>query len=313
MGNLSLSWAVVFDWLDEQILKSGNGYVERIEMSDLPTIPFGPKGPLITRIGLGGEGILRTTGHDARARQVIHEAVLQHITYFDTAPAYQESQAYLGSVWAERPQVCDAIFQTSKSPSRTYAQAMSDLTNSLNTLHRDHLDLWQIHDLRTWEDIRQMEGPGGALEAFVQAREEGRVRHIGATGHHDPEILKYAVTHWPLDSVLLPANPAETLLGGFLDGVVDEARDREMTVIGMKCLGGGMFVQPENGITADILIRYALNCPVDLIIVGCSTPDQVRELVNAATDTTDALPRFRQLENAFRPHAPKLTYYRGRV
>ncbi len=282
-------------------------------MSDLPTITFGAKGPVVTRIGLGGEGILRTTNQDARAREVIHEAIVHHILYFDTAPAYQDSQTYLGSVWADRPEVRDTVFQTSKSPARTFEQALADLENSLNTLHVDHLDLWQMHDLRTWEDIRQMEGPGGALEAFVQAREQGRVRHIGATGHHDPKVLKYAVAHWPLDSVLLPVNPAETILGGFLDHVVHAAKTKGMMVIGMKCLGGGMFVQPENGIAADILIRYALNCPVDLIIVGCSTPDHVRQLVSAATDTTDALPQFRQLEAAFEPQASKLAYYRGRV
>ncbi len=55
------------------------------------------------------------------------------------------------------------------------------------------LDLWQIHDVRTMEDIRAIEGPGGALEGFVQAREEGKVRFIGVTGHHDPAVLTMAV------------------------------------------------------------------------------------------------------------------------
>ena len=89
--------------------------------------------------------------------------------------------------------------------------------------------------------------------------------------------------NWPLDSVLLPANPAESNLGGFLDLVVQQARDRNMTVIGMKCLGGRNYVQADNGLTAEKLIRYALfGTGMDLIIVGCSTPGHVRDLVRAA-------------------------------
>ncbi|MEJ2589290.1 MAG: aldo/keto reductase [Deltaproteobacteria bacterium] len=282
-------------------------------MSDIPTVPFGPDGPPVTRIGLGGEGVLRTRNRDMEARNVIHEAISQNITYFDTAPAYENSQSYLGSVWAERPELRNTVFQTSKSAARTAEPAMADLKNSLTLLHTDRLDLWQIHDLRTWEDIRQMEERGGALAAFVQAKKEGMVRHIGVTGHHDPEVLSHAVSHWSLDSVLLPVNPAETVLGGFLDGVVPAAKANQMTVIGMKCLGGGLFIQPENGVTAGMLIRYALNCPVDLVIVGCSSPDQVRQAVAAATHGGDGDARVHRLEAAFRPYAPRLAYYRGRV
>ncbi len=282
-------------------------------MPDLPTTTFGPNARIVTRIGLGGEGVLRTRNREDEAREVIQEAIAQGITYFDTAPAYQQSQSYLGSVWAEQPEVRGAVFQTSKSPGRTYDQAMADLNRSLEILHADHLDLWQIHDLRTWEEVRQLEGTNGALKAFTEARDQGLVRHIGVTGHHDPDVLGHAVAEWPLDSVLLPANAAETILGGFLDGVVSKARKRKMTVIGMKCLGGGQYVQPENGITADMLIRYALNCPVDLIIVGCSSPEHVKEMVSAAaTSEAEVLNTYR-IEEAFRPYAARLAYYRGQI
>lgn len=281
-------------------------------MPDLPTTTFGPDAREVTRIGLGGEGVLRTRNRMNEAREVIQEAIAQGITYFDTAPAYQHSQSYLGSLWKERPKVRETVFQTSKSPGRTYDQAMADLRQSLDALHCDYLDLWQIHDLRTWEEVKQIEGPNGALKAFSEARDMGLVRHIGVTGHHDPDVLGHAVTDWPLDSVLLPVNPAEMILGGFLDGVILEAREKNMTVIGMKCLGGGRYVQPENGISAEMLLRYALNCPVDLIIVGCSTPDQVREMVSAALESGAALNSHR-IEEAFRPYAARLAYYRGQI
>ena len=282
-------------------------------MSSLPAIPFTSNESDVTRVGLGGEGVLRTFGRESEARAVIQEALAQGITYFDTAPAYAGSQAYLGSIWAEQPDARTGIFHTSKSAGRTFSQAMQDLENSLKTLHTDTLDLWQIHDVRSSEDVDSIQGSQGALNAFIQAREEGVVKHIGVTGHHDPQILEMCVRNWPLDSVLLPANPAETVLGGFLDTVVQEARGRNMTVIGMKCLGGGRYVQSQHGLTAERLIRSALfGTGMDLIIVGCSSPAEVQGLVQAAMQ--GPLPRGEQdeLEGLFEPQASRLAFYRGR-
>jgi len=281
-------------------------------MPDLPRIPFGPDGQLVTRIGLGGEGVLRTYGREKEAQAVIKEAISQGITYFDTAPAYSDSQSYLGSIWGQNPEVRKKIFHTSKSAGRTYSQAMDDLRTSLQTLKTDYLDLWQIHDLRTLEEIQQIESPDGALKAFIQAKEQGLVKHIGVTGHHDPEILKIGIRNWPLDSVLLPVNPAEKHLGGFMDSVISEARNKEMTVIGMKCLGGGGYVQPQIEVQAQKLIRYALTCPVDLIIIGCSSPQEVIENVEALKDFSDIKRETSLLEEAFRPMARKLAFYRAR-
>jgi hypothetical protein len=76
-----------------------------------------------------------------------------------------------------------------------------------------------------------MEGLDGALQAFVEARDAGLVRFLGVTGHHTPKILEHAVKNWPVDSVLLPVNPAEAVLGGFLDRVMTAAKDRGLAVI----------------------------------------------------------------------------------
>jgi aryl-alcohol dehydrogenase-like predicted oxidoreductase len=281
-------------------------------MSSLPTIPFTQHGPEVTRVGLGGEGVLRTFGRETEARAVIQEAIAQSITYFDTAPAYSGSQAYLGSIWREQPEVRKKIFHTSKSASRKASQAMQDLENSLSTLNTDFLDLWQIHDVRTPDDLRRLEARDGALNAFIKAREQGVVKHIGVTGHHDPKILETCVRNWPLDSVLLPANPAESNLGGFLDLVVQQARDRNIAVIGMKCLGGRNYVQADSGLTAEKLIRYALfGTGMDLIIVGCSTPGHVRDLVRAAQQGPLSDHVRAELESMFAPQAQRLAFYRG--
>lgn len=281
-------------------------------MPRLPETHFKQQGPRITRVGLGGEGILRTTGRESEALAVIQEALSEGISYFDTAPAYAGSQAYLGSVWKERPEAREAIFHTSKSAGRTFSHAWKDLEDLLKTLHTETLDLWQIHDVRTMEDIRRMEARDGALSAFVRARDEGVVKHLGVTGHHDPQVLRTCVENWPLDSVLLPANPAETLLGGFLDTVVREARKKEMAVIGMKCLGGGHYVQPQNGVPAEHLLRYALyGTGVDLVIVGCSSPAEVQGLVQAAHLGPLSDDERTRLESLFAPQAKRLAFYRG--
>ncbi|MFP4392848.1 MAG: aldo/keto reductase [Desulfohalobiaceae bacterium] len=282
-------------------------------MFSLPTIPFTPDGPEVTRVGLGGEGVLRTFGQDTEARAVIQEAIAQSITYFDTAPAYSGSQAYLGSIWREQPETRKKIFQTSKSAGRTFSQAMQDLETSLKTLHTDSLDLWQIHDVRTIQDLRQLEARDGALNAFIKAREQGLVKHIGVTGHHDPHILQTCVRNWPLDSVLLPANPVESNLDGFLDLVVQQARDKNMAVIGMKCLGARNYVQPDHGLTAEKLIRYALfGTRMDVIIVGCSTPNEVQELAQAAQQGPLSEDHQTKLENIVASQAQRLAFYRGR-
>lgn len=281
-------------------------------MSPLKTRLFGKNGPEVTLVGLGGEGVLRSHGKNALAQPVIEEAALQGITYFDSARAYDESERYLGRFWELKPELRPRIFQTSKSARRDYAGAWADLETSLENLHTSHLDLWQIHDLRSWEDVKAVESSSGALDAFREARKQGKARFIGVTGHQDPEILTYAVENWPVDSVLLPVNPVEGVLGGFLDQTIPMATERGLAVIGMKVLGAGNYLAPSGGISAELLIRYALSQPVTLVIVGCSQPLEVLTLASLGRDFTP-LPEGdrRKLEERFAPYAADLAFYRG--
>jgi len=273
---------------------------------------FGKSGPAISQVGLGGEGVLRTFGRGQEARAVIEEAAGQGITYFDTAPAYSGSQSYYGSFWQGQAHLRASIFQTSKSAERSYDEAKADLKDSLRTLGLDSLDLWQIHDVRSRQDIEEIEGPGGALRAFLEAKESGLVRFLGVTGHHDPSILLYAVENWPVDSVLMPVNPAEAVLGGFLDRVMPAAMDRGLAVIGMKVLGASHYISPQHGVTAELLLRFALSRQISTAIVGCSSPAEVAGLAETGR-------RFQPLSDGeekmllevFRPHARRLAYYRG--
>ena len=273
---------------------------------------FGKSGPAISQVGLGGEGVLRTFGRGQEARAVIEEAAGQGITYFDTAPAYSGSQSYYGSFWQGQAHLRASIFQTSKSAERSYDEAKADLKDSLRILGLDRLDLWQIHDVRSRQDIEEIEGPGGALRAFLEAKESGLVRFLGVTGHHDPSILLYAVENWPVDSVLMPVNPAEAVLGGFLDRVMPVAMDRGLAVIGMKVLGASHYISPQHGVTAELLLRFALSRQISTAIVGCSSPAEVAGLARVGRDfqpLSDG--EEKMLLETFRPHARRLAYYRG--
>ena len=178
-----------------------------MNITGLPKGAFGKSGNFVSRVGLGGEGILRTHNRFPQALAVIEEAAAEGITYFDSAKAYADSESYYGKFWMKNPTLRANIFQTSKSASRDKAGAESDLADTLKVLGLDKLDLWQIHDVRTWEDVERIEEPNGALEAFSNAKETGTARFIGVTCHHDPKVLEYCINNWPVDAVLLPINP----------------------------------------------------------------------------------------------------------
>ncbi len=279
----------------------------------IATRQFGKIGPSVTRVGLGGEGVLRTYGRETEAKGVIEEAAAQGITYFDSAQAYAGSQGYYGNFWRGHQELRSRIFQTSKSAARDYDGARADLAETLVVMGLESLDLWQIHDLRTREEIEEIEAPGGALQAFVEAKEAGRTRHIGVTGHHDPRILLHAVKNWPLDSVLMPVNPAEAVLGGFLDKVMAAALDRGLAVIGMKVLGARNYISPDMGITPERLVGFALSRDVTTAIVGCSNPREVQALaqVGREFEPVTSEEEEEKLVELFRPHARRLAFYRG--
>jgi aryl-alcohol dehydrogenase-like predicted oxidoreductase len=265
-------------------------------------------------VGLGGEGVLRTYGREAEAAAVIEQAAAQGITYFDSAQAYAGSQGYYGNFWRSHQELRPTVFQTSKSAARDYLGAKADLAESLEIMGLDRLDLWQIHDLRTRQDIEEIEGPGGALRAFVEARDVGLVRFLGVTGHHAPKILEHAVKNWPVDSVLMPVNPAEAVLGGFLDHVMAAAKDRGLAVIAMKVLGGSHYISPREGLTADLLLRFALSREVSTAIVGCKSAKEVEALARVGRRFQPlAVEEEKELLDLFRPHAHRLAYYRGAI
>ena len=234
---------------------------------------LGRTGEAVEAVSLGGEGILRTHGRSAEAVPMLLEALRLGVRYCDTAPAYDGSQGYYGEAFAKMQNARDGVFLASKTHERSRTGALALLGRSLKTLGVGHLDLWQMHDLRTEEDLEEMFARGGAIEAAEDAKQAGKVRFVGLTGHHDPAILMAAMDRYAFDCVLVPVNPADPARLPFITTVIPEARARGMGVIGMKVLAAGRLVR-EATATAEECIRYAMGL-ADTLIIGCSSPAEI--------------------------------------
>jgi aryl-alcohol dehydrogenase-like predicted oxidoreductase len=270
---------------------------------------LGRTGARVLPVSLGGEGILRTTGRAAEAVPVILEALRLGVRYCDTAPAYQQSQDYYGQAFrAAGPGARERVFLASKTHARTRDRALRLLDDSLARLRTGWLDLWQMHDLRELDEVDEITGKGGALEAAAEAKRDGRVRFIGLTGHHDPRVLVEAMRRFPFDSVLVPINPADPRYRPFVPTVVAEARRLGMGVVGMKVMAAGRLVgEAEPG----ELLRYAASI-ADTAIVGCSSVEEVRE--NFAVNEAFAPMRQdeqRALEQRIAPRAEDYDTFKG--
>ena len=254
---------------------------ERVTRPVIPKRPLGKTGVPVTIIGLGGEGVLRTWGREREAGRVIERALDLGITYYDTAPAYSGSQDYYGALLGERRQ---EIFLASKTHDRSRDGSLRLLDESLKRLRTDHLDLWQLHDLRDAEDLRQIFAPKhGALAALQQAKAEGRVRFLGITGHTDPAVLVETLRRFAFDTVLVALNAADKARLSFIEEVLPVAQRQQVGVIGMKVVARGALLRPAGPLTAPEAIQYVLSLPgVSTVILGCRTPQEVNDNVRIA-------------------------------
>ena len=246
---------------------------------DIPKRKLGKTGVDVTILGLGGEGVLRTDGYEKEAYALINKAIDLGINYFESARAYSGSEGYYGLALKERRA---EIFLNSKSHARDKKGALQHLHETLKNMKTDYLDLWQVHDVRTEEDIEEIFGKNGALEAFVEAREKGLVRFIGVTGHHDPQILKQCLELFSFDTVLLPINPAEHCYESFIDTVLPLANKKKMGVIAMKVYFRGYAAKLPQFSTLEPFYCFALSHKISTAVIGCDSIRQLEENVKFA-------------------------------
>lgn len=268
---------------------------------------LGNTGVNVTILGLGGEGVLRTFGRDKAAYNLINRALDCGINYCESARAYSGSESYYGLALKERRK---DVFLTSKSHARDKKGAFDHLHETLSNMKTDHLDLWQVHDVRTYEEINEIFGKRGAIEAFAEAKEKGLTRFIGVTGHHDPLIILKCIERFDFDTVLMPVNPAEPHYKSFIKHVLPVAVERKMGIIAMKVYFRGLATQLDSP-GLDSFYRYALSHPVSTAVIGCDSVKQLEENVRFATSFAPLTDHeMKLLSEQLSPIARRLMYYK---
>lgn len=192
--------------------------------------PYRPGGPELSIIGFGG--LLLRGMEQAQANDMVAWAVDRGVSYFDIAPSYGDSQALLGP--ALEP-YRDRCFLACKTVKRDAAGAREELEGSLRDLRTDHVDLYQLHAIRTLEDVETAFGPGGAMETYLAAREEGKTRFLGFSAHSEEAALA-AMERFDFDSTLFPVNAVCIENGNFGPAVLAKAAERGVSVLAMKSL-----------------------------------------------------------------------------
>jgi predicted aldo/keto reductase-like oxidoreductase len=246
---------------------------------------LGRTGLEVVRIGCGGIPIIKVDFDDAVA--VVRAAFDAGCNYFDTAAAYQDSEQKMGKALAGHR---DEVILATKSPERDAAGAMEHLEASLRSLGTDHVDIWQMHDVSRADRWEQVMGAGGAFEAAVKAREQGKTRFLGLSGHSE-QYLKQAVLSGEFDMILTAYNigcrwPARE--------VMPLAKQHDVGVAVMKPMSGGTLFalsrpsedQPPT-ITPEDLMRFVLsNDDVDVALSGFKRVEEVPQNLAVLRDFT---------------------------
>ena len=251
----------------------------------MPTRPFGRTGHDVRLFSLGGQATLEKPGTHDESIAIINRAIDLGVNYIDTAAAYGQgiSQGYIGEVMATRR---GEVFLASKTHNRTRDGSLQLLEQSLTLLKTDHLDLWQLHNVQRDDQVEQIFGKDGAIEALQKARDEKMVRFLGITGHFDPDVLARAIERFPFDAILMALNPADTHRLPFIDTLLPLANRKQMGVIAMKIPARGRLFR-DGGVTSmKDALRYVMTLPVGTVIVGCDTVAQLEENVAVARDFT---------------------------
>ena len=209
-------------------------------------IKFGKSGLKISELGFGGIPIIRLSTDEAV--KVIRRAYERGITFYDTANAYRDSEEKIGRAFDG---MRGKVIIATKTIQRDAQNASKQLENSLRMLRTDYIDLYQLHQIAQENDWSAVTAPGGALEAVLKAREEGKVRWIGATSHNLTMAVKLVKTGL-FSSIQFPFNFIE-------DAAKDElhaaARESGMGILAMKPFAGGMMTTPISPLSFCASIR----------------------------------------------------------
>ncbi len=261
----------------------------------VPTRPFGRASIPVSIMALGGWhlGVPRTERESTR---LVHAAIDGGITFMDNAWDYNDglSETRMGKALVGRR---DQVFLMTKAcpHGRDARTAMRQLEDSLRRLKTDYLDLWQIHEVIFDDEPARYFARGGAVEALDRARQQGKVRFVGFTGHKDPALhLQMLAYDYPWDACQLPLNCFDASFRSFEQRVLPELNRRGIAAIGMKSLGGDARSVKARLVSPQDAIRYALSLPIATLVSGIDTMRVLRQNLAIAQGFRPMTARQRQ-------------------
>src|ERR1700758_5436804 len=253
--------------------------------AEIPRRPLGHTGLEVSALGIGGYH-LGSANSDAEAIQIVNEALDAGVNFFDNAWEYHQglSEERLGR--ALKGKRDRAVVMTKVcTHGRGKDVAMRQLEESLRRLQTDHLDVWQIHEVIYDNDPDLIFRLNGAAEALLQAKQQGKVRFVGFTGHKDPEIhLKMLAHDFPFDTVQMPLNCFDATFRSFETHVLPEATRRGIAVLGMKSLGGSGEMVRHGAVTPEQGLCYAMSLPVATTISGMDSMEVLNQNLAVAVN-----------------------------
>lgn len=262
------------------------------QSGEIPLRHFGRTGADVSAIGLGGYH-LGLVSAERDAIEIVRSAIEGGVTFMDNAWEYHDgrSEKQMGKALAGGWR--DSVFLMSKvcTHGRDAKTAMRQLEESLRRLGTDYLDLWQIHEVAYYNDPQRHFMKGGVVEALTAAKEQGKVRFVGFTGHKDPalhlEMLSY---DYPFDACQLPLNAFDANFRSFERNVLPELNRRGIAPIGMKSLGGEGDPAKKRAISAQDALAYAMSLPVATTVSGIDSLKVLRQNLRVARGFTALMP-----------------------
>lgn len=272
-------------------LFSGGSMAQQIDSAreipsgEVPKKPLGKTGVQVSAMGLGGYH-LGSAETDQAANEIVAKAYDHGVRFFDNAWEYHDglSEERLGKALRGKR---DGAFVMTKvcTHGRDKKIAMRMLEESLRRLQTDHLDLWQIHEVVYQNDPDLIFAPGAAADALLAAKQQGKVRFVGFTGHKDPAIHLRMLAHgFPFDTVQMPLNCCDATFRSFETQVLPDANRRGLGVLGMKSLGGSGELVKHGAVTPEQGLRYAMSLPVATTISGVDTMEVLNQNLKIAVN-----------------------------
>jgi predicted aldo/keto reductase-like oxidoreductase len=254
--------------------------------ADMPYRVLGNTGEQVSAIGLGGWHLGFKEVDEHLSLRIVRSAIDRGINFLDNCWDYNDgaSETRMGN--ALRDGYRNRAFLMTKIDGRSKQAAMRQLEDSLRRLQTDCIDLVQHHEILRYEDPHRIFAADGAHAALVEARQAGKLRYIGFTGHKDPRIhlymLEIARDHgFTFDTVQMPLNVMDAHYRSFEQLVLPELVQQNIGVLGMKSLANGIILQ-SNTVTAVECLHYALNLPTSVVITGVDSLERLEQAFTAA-------------------------------